>query len=84
MASFYIHWLYTYNKCLQQQRGVDLALQRQLPYTAASCGCHTSVAVFGKDSPLLECSQCKSAYFITAYQYSRFLLYISLLFVTDN
>jgi hypothetical protein len=66
----------TCNKCLPQQKGVDLALQMQLPCTAPSCGRHTDVVVFGKDLPLLECSQCKSAYFSTDHQYTG--LYINL------
>lgn len=49
---------------------MDLALQMQLPCTAPSCGRHTDEVVFGKDLPLLECSQCKSAYFSTDHQYT--------------
>lgn len=56
-------WRYTCNRYLQLQKDGDLAPRKQLLYTAPSCWYRTNVAVFGKDSQLLECSQCKSAQF---------------------
>lgn len=52
----------TCNSHPQQQRDVDLVLQKRLLCTAASCGYHTNVATSEKDLQQSECSPCKSAY----------------------
>lgn len=56
----------TCSKHLQQQIDGDLAPQKELLYTAPSCGHHTNVEASGMDSQLLECSQYTSAYVILA------------------
>lgn len=65
--------------CLQQQKGEGSALQMLLLCTAPSYGCHTSVAIFEKDSLQLRYSLYMSAYFINNCQI-LLLLFISFVY----
>lgn len=62
VSTIFLHCRFTCNMCPQQQKDEDLALQKWLLYIAPSYEHHTNVAASEKDSPLLECSPCKSAY----------------------
>lgn len=79
----FTQFTYTCSRHPQQQKDVDLAHQKQLLYIVPSCGRRTSVAVFGKDSLLLECCRCKSVYFRTDRQFCCFVqeCYCNLVFI---
>lgn len=57
-------------RCLQLQRDVDLAPQKQLLCIVPSCACHTSVEVSGMDWLLLKYSRYTSNDFMVNCQFS--------------